>query len=114
MHFNNLRVLAIDDLLYGIPILAQNRGPIGQTNFRNIEASGINYLYFFYPLKCSFRSFKIAEIAICYPNIDKNRSLIGENNETPIVVSVITVKPFRIISSSSLPFKIFSKCSQNG
>ena len=55
----------IANLLYGIPILAQNRGLIGETNVRQIELS----FCFFYPLKSSLHIFKTAEIATWYPNI---------------------------------------------
>ena len=37
----------IADLLYGIPILAQNQGVIGETNVRHIEVSVIRIKPFY-------------------------------------------------------------------
>ena len=67
----------IADLLYGIPILAQNWGLIGETNVRYVGVSVIRvkpfyniieFFLLFLPFFTLF-FFKIAEIVIRYPNI---------------------------------------------
>ena len=76
----------IANLLYGIPILAQNCGLIEESNVKDIEVSVIrlklflissNSFCFFYPLKSALRIFKIAEIAIWCSNIGP---ILGSDN----------------------------------
>ena len=77
LHSKDFLVLMIADLLYGIPILAQNWGLIGETNVRYVGVSVIRvkpfyniieFFLLFLPFFTVF-FFKIAEIVIRYPNI---------------------------------------------
>ena len=47
LHSKDFRVLMIADFLYGIPIVDQNRGLIGETNVRHIEVSVIRVKPFY-------------------------------------------------------------------